>query len=65
MTPFGQNHYMRRGPRDDTMEYTDRTLTHARLEKDYIGSDLRGILLVVALAVLVMGLGVLLLWLVL
>jgi hypothetical protein len=55
----------RRGPHDDTLEYTDRTLTQARLEKDYISSDVRGTLWVILLAFLVIGLGVLLMWLVL
>lgn len=55
----------RRGPSDDTMEYTDRTLAHHRLEKDYISSDIRGAIGVVLLAVLVVGIGVLLMYLVL
>jgi len=55
----------RHGPRDDTLEYTDRTLTQARLEKDYIGTEVRGTMIVILAALLVTALGVLLVWLVL
>jgi hypothetical protein len=38
----------RRGPKDDTREYSDRTLTQARLQKDYISGDVRGTLGVIS-----------------
>jgi hypothetical protein len=41
----------RRGPRHDTLAYTDRTLTQARLTKDYFTGDVKGILGVILLAV--------------
>jgi hypothetical protein len=53
-----------RGPRDDTLEYTDRTRTQARLKRDYLRGDVHGILMVMVLAAFVTGLGILLLWLV-
>jgi hypothetical protein len=56
---------MKRGPRDDTVEYADRTQTQARLERDYLQGDIRGVLIVIVLAVVVTGLGALLMWLVL
>jgi hypothetical protein len=49
--------------RDDTLEYTDRTLTQARLKRDYLRGDRYGILAVILLALFVTGLGVLLPWL--
>jgi hypothetical protein len=55
----------RRGPKDDTVDYTHRTLIQARLGRDYFGSDVRGMLGVIPLALLVTGIGVLLMWLVL
>jgi hypothetical protein len=53
-----------RGPREDTLEYADRTRTQGRLTRDYLRSDVHGILVVMVLAAFVTGLGILLLWLV-
>ena len=50
--------------RDDTLEYTDRTRTQARLKRDYLRGDVHGVLVVMVLAAFVTGLGILLLWLV-
>jgi hypothetical protein len=51
-------------PPDDTAEYTERTLSYHRLTRDYLGSDVRGTLGVILFAALVVGLGVLLMYLV-
>jgi hypothetical protein len=53
-----------REPRDDTLAYTDRTRTQARLKRGYLRGDVHGILVVMVLAAFVTGLGILLLWLV-
>jgi len=48
--------------RDDTLEYTDRTRTQARLRQDYLRGDVHGILVVMVLAAFVTGLGIVFLW---
>jgi hypothetical protein len=48
-------------PRDDTLEYTDQTLTQARLKRDYLRGDRYGTLWVILLALFVTGVGLLLL----
>jgi hypothetical protein len=53
-----------RGPRDETLAYTDRTRTPARLKRDYLRGDVHGTLVVMVLAAFVTGLGIFLLWLV-
>ena len=53
-----------RGPRDDTMEYAGGGKTDHRLAKDSITGDVHGTLAVIFFAALVVGLGILLMYLV-